>query len=501
MGSRTTQPLDLRVLGMNSGTSMDAIDVAYCRFRQEKPSDPMFFELLKYDEVNLEKKLKNKVLRMILHNKTTLEELSEVNVELGVVFADAAKAFCEKHDVAMDSIDVIGSHGQTIWLLSMPEEGQTKLQAAKAHPSSASLTLFSCTTPPSSAHARTSAASQTCADCNNELNPAFFDFDTGPGNVFIDAAVRYFTNGEQEYDKDGAMGRAGTVDHEIVDEFLHEFPYFALDPPKTTGREVFRDTIAHDLIAKGQKKGLSPNDIVATITRITAQAIVNHYRRYMPTEYGPLADIYMCGGGAKNPNIVAYMQSAFPETRIAMLDEAGIPGDAKEAITFAWQGMEAVVGRSVPVPSRVETSAQYILGKISPGRNFRRVMRKAQGFAGDDEGLSPVTELVSSQNPSSIDIASHWESMSEQLQPNLGPSATISPQVMDFLRLWHERMAHANLKAIVILGRQGATGETLPDGFPKGKEDDFEGLQPYMDQLNCDACRQMFGDASGPSTW
>jgi len=429
---RADGSLDLAVLGMNSGTAMDGIDCALVRYRQASPTAPLHMEVLKYDEIPVPQRMKKPILKMLRETQTTPSAMSQLNVQLGQMFANAVREFCTKHQVAMDSIDLIGSHGQTIWLLSMPKDGETRSAFCLGEGTIISA-LTGITTVTDFRQAEQAVGRQGAplvalidglllrhptktrlcqniggianlclipADANGGVD-AMVDWDCGPGNMFIDAAMRHYTDGAQEYDKDGEWGAQGTVNQRIVDAFLSTNEYINHPPPKTTGREVFGDNECAEIISACETAGCSKYDTLATITRITAENIVRQYRTFLP-RYGidpdGIDEIFMCGGGAHNPNIMTYLRQALPTARICTLDETGVPADAKEAVSFAQQALEALLGRAALVPVNSDSLVpNCISGKIAPGRKWRELMGMCVAFGESWDGDGPlptVKEMV-----------------------------------------------------------------------------------------------------------
>lgn len=268
----------LKVIGHNAGTSMDGIDLVLVHFTQDSPSAPLNMQLLHYCEQPIPLELKKRVMRLIKEKQTTPEEMAIVNIQLGEVVADAVSSFADEMDFSLQTdVDVIAGQGQTIWHLPLPElfEGDQ----VRAHLDMAEIAIVAANSGVTSvgnfrvsdmalgrqgcplfaaldslllSHPSINRAVQNIGGIANfSILPkgnveGCYDFDTGPGNVFIDAAVRYFTNGDLEYDKDGAMGAKGAVQQHIVDEVLAG-PYFQHDIPKTTGRETFGDRMAEDI--------------------------------------------------------------------------------------------------------------------------------------------------------------------------------------------------------------------------------------------------------------
>ncbi|GAO51920.1 UPF0075-domain-containing protein [Saitoella complicata NRRL Y-17804] len=402
--------MTLNIIGLNCGTSVDAIDIAYCAITPilSSPND-LRLELLDYTEHPVPPELKARVLKACRENAVTMEEICDLNFALGREFGLAAKSFIDRNGLE-GKVDAIASHGQTLWHIPSPAPPQQKSTLQMAE--SAVIAQITGLTTISSfrvgdvaagrmgapliafldaavlAHPTLTRASQNLGGIGNvTIIPAgdsaiesCFEFDTGPGNVLIDAAVRIITNGEQEYDKDGLIGAQGRVYEDVVDEFLAH-PYFSAALPKTTGRELFGDDIASQLVSSLRSVGATDPDVIATITRITAESLVRAYERYLQPG-GTIDEVYLCGGGAYNPNITSYLSTHLPHTSINLFSTTQIAPEAKEAISFALLGHECLMGKSIVVPQHVESAERVVLGKITPGMGYGRLMRKVVGSIG-----------------------------------------------------------------------------------------------------------------------
>ncbi|TVY17204.1 Anhydro-N-acetylmuramic acid kinase [Lachnellula arida] len=376
--------VSLTVVGLNSGTSIDATA-----------------------------SLRSRILGVVRPGATTtLEDVCDLNFALGEEFASAV----HKSGIDLSKVDLIASHGQTLWHIPVGEristlqmENLVLIAGARTVISSfrtAELAVGRQGAPLSGffeaailAHPSQTRISQNIGGIGNATvvpsgkvpDSGYFAFDTGPGNVLIDATVRYISNGEAHYDKDGEMGARGEseIDNEAVECFLKR-DYFERKPPKTTGREMFSDTLAKEIIDDLRGKGMSNDGIVATITRMTSESIVRAYENFVIPVVGHIDEVYICGGGAFNPNIMRHLSARLPGTKVGILDSTaiGISAAAKEAVLFAVLGFLGMCGRKVAVANMSETRREVVLGCVTPGDNYRSLLQKV---AGDKEFMEAGT--------------------------------------------------------------------------------------------------------------
>jgi anhydro-N-acetylmuramic acid kinase len=380
-------------IGLMSGTSLDGIDAACCRITGDAPSD--------YD-VTVESfhtepyadDLRERLVALCDDETGTVDSVCRMNVALGELFADAAIAAREAANLASEAIDVIGSHGQTVWHVPEPEpfpgsdrRSRSTLQIGDgstiAHRTGI-LTVsdfrtadvavgghgaplapfFDLAVLSDDAEARALQNIGGISNCT--LLPPDPDrddavaFDTGPGNMVIDAVVELLSDGEQTYDEDGWLAAEGTADDELVDSFLDD-PYFPASPPKTTGRERFGHDYAREFVAAGRDRGADDADLVASATALTARSIANAYERFAV----PYPDrIVVSGGGANNPTLLAMLDER-ARSPVSPLDEFGIDPDAKEAALFALLAVTTLDGVPNNVPRATGAEQAVALGKLS----------------------------------------------------------------------------------------------------------------------------------------
>jgi anhydro-N-acetylmuramic acid kinase len=187
-------------------------------------------------------------------------------------------------------------------------------------------------------------------------------FDTGPGNMIIDGLVSLISKGKLKYDSRGKIASQGFVDKNMLEEMMRH-PFFNRRPPKSTGREEFGLKYCETFYKNALRKKMTLKDIVTTATAFTAESIAHAYRQFLPKIPD---EIILCGGGGHNVTLIKMLQQKLNKAGIRLTDDYGISCDAKEAVSFAVLAFATIKGIANNVPSVTGASQPEILGKIVP---------------------------------------------------------------------------------------------------------------------------------------
>lgn len=381
-----------------SGTSADGIDAALCEVAGAPPR--LEARVLHGTTVPYSHAMRQRILAMCQISTSNVRELCVLNFDLAEEFANAVLALLAAHGVSPQEVDLIASHGQTVWHEVQGQRVHSTLQMGEA----AVLTERTGITTISNFRARDVAAGgqgapltayvdwlllrhehhwRAIQNIGGMANVSFLPplthpdaqllaFDTGAGNALIDIAVYRLTNGELRYDPDGSIARQGSVDEAWL-EHLMKHPYYQRQPPKTTGREIFGTQAALKLVEDGQRRGLSMTQIIATLTALTAWSIADAYQRFAPE---PPKEVILGGGGKNNQTLVAMLRS-FIDADIITHEDIGIDSKYKEALVFAVLAHETWHGRASTLASQTGAHHASVLGQITPGANMAVLQRRA----------------------------------------------------------------------------------------------------------------------------
>lgn len=380
------------VVGLVSGTSVDGIDAALVRIEGD-PLSPSI-ELLGFKEMPFSEEVRTAVFKTFRPESSSVDELCRLNYVLGHLFADAALGVIAECGFTPEQVDVVGFAGQTVYHIPEREHvlgvvtGSTLQlgEAAVVAERTRILTVAELYTRDIAAGGKGApltpfgdfvmfrglgkavAIHNIGGIANVTAFPAHarpdqvIGFDTGPGNMVIDAMVRHVTGGAQQYDRDGKLAAAGRVSGKLLAALMDD-PYFAQAPPKATGRERYGDQYAARMLELAAHHGVSSADLVATATALTAESIALNYERFVLPKVR-LEEVVLAGGGAFNPTLRRFLQERLPALVVRTFEDYGFSSKAREAIGFALIANATVAGVPNNLPSVTGASRQVVLGKV-----------------------------------------------------------------------------------------------------------------------------------------
>jgi anhydro-N-acetylmuramic acid kinase len=383
-------------VGLMSGTSVDGIDAAVVEISGKLGEQPDV-KLLAFENISYPAQVREEIFVLFNPAKATVDKIGSMNVLLGELYAKAALSVIAKANLAAKEIAVIGSHGQTIYHAPSIEhrngydlhytvqigEGAviaartgipcvTDFRAADMAVGGQGAPLVPFTEYLLYREADRTLLLQNIGGIGNiTVVPAnctpdqVYAFDTGPGNMIIDGVVERLYDGQQRMDTGGAIALKGKIDTNLLN-FLQQEIYYKLPLPKSTGREQFGSDYIERVLCYAKEQGISAEDIVATVTMLTAWSIGDAYRRFIRIR-NPADVMLIGGGGSYNPTLMAFIRQEMESMGVQVLtqEQFGLNSDAKEAIAFALLADYTMA--KLPNNLHHVTGAQraVIMGKIS----------------------------------------------------------------------------------------------------------------------------------------
>lgn len=384
-----------RVVGMMSGTSVDGVDAALIELTREGGAPRV--KLLAFENIPYPQGVRERVFELFRPETSTVDKIGYMNFLLGELYARAALSVIAKAGLTSADVDLIGSHGQTIW--HEPEARETDgmpirytvqigegavIAARTGIPTVSDFRVADMAVGGQGAplvpfseyllyrREDESILLQNIGGIGNmTVLPAgatpeqVFAFDTGPGNMIIDAVAAAISGGRLKCDVNGGIAARGKVDEELLAR-LQKDEYYARRPPKTTGRERFGTQYAQRILDDCARHPISDEDLLATVTYLTAWSIFDACERFALPVCKP-AELIVGGGGSYNKTLLKDLSGLFGTRGIAVRtqEDLGFNSDAKEAVAFALMADCFVRGEANVLPSVTGASAASVMGKLS----------------------------------------------------------------------------------------------------------------------------------------
>jgi len=369
-------------VGLMSGTSLDGVTGALVKIGEPKDEE---FRVKLYGHRTIPYGAEREGRIRAAIESAGPRELAMLHTDLGGWMAECVEAVLDDTGIAAASLAFIASHGQTIWheprrssfqlgnpaviaeRLGRPVVSDFRSRDVAAGGEGAPLVpradrlLFASDKVPRALLNIGGIANMTVVPPRSDDGP-LLAFDTGPGVMVIDACVQKLFP-DMRYDEEGRIARSGRILIDVAEECLAH-PYFAEQPPKSTGREMFGSGFTDTLIARCFEMGGKTADAVATATHVSAAAIARA-AQFIPTRLKPF-DVVRSGGGARNPALVAAIEACWQGPKHRTFDEVFFDGDAKEAVAFAFLGYLTWTGRPGNEPGATGAAGPRVLGSITP---------------------------------------------------------------------------------------------------------------------------------------